>query len=134
MEERLTKKREDGLYDNSSGVCDEEACKLGKLEDIEQELGIDLITLFKAKSIYIATFSYWKWNLKDKQQCKKNDIGAIEEKRIVEKNNFCIDFINKEIVIIEFELIDDGDYETEIIRLKFKDYGKTWALTREELL
>lgn len=40
---RLTQKREDGFYDNSVGVCDEEACKLGQLEDIEEELGIDLI-------------------------------------------------------------------------------------------
>ena len=65
--------------------------KLGQLEDIEEELGIDLITLFKAlkNEPHIAlrrAIGYWQ--LKD--------------------------------------LAGDDDLRTQ-------DYGKTWALTKEEL-
>ena len=47
---RLTKKRQDGSYVCINGEfhnIGEHINKLGELEDIEQELGIDLITLFK---------------------------------------------------------------------------------------
>lgn len=106
-------------------------CKLGLFEDKEQDLGIDLIPLLNAESIYIAMFSYWRWNLKDKQQCKKEDIGAIEEKQIKKERNFYIDFINKEIVIIKCDA--DYNYDIRITKLKFEDYGKTWSVKREEL-
>jgi hypothetical protein len=105
--------------------------KLSKLEDREEEFNIDLIALLNANSVYIATFSYWRWNLKDKQQCKKEDIGAIEEKQIKKERNFYIDFINKEIVIIKCDA--DYDYDIRITKLKFEDYGKSWAFTRKEL-
>lgn len=77
--------------------------KLKLLEDIEEELGIDLITLFKAQmeGFYVKTvcgifpvlLSEWRFNL-----------------------------IKKEVHRIKFS---DHYY--------FKDYGKTWALTKEEL-
>lgn len=105
--------------------------KLAKLEDREQEFNIDLIALLNANTIYITTISYWRWNLKDKQQCKKEDIGAIEEKQIKKERNFYIDFINKEIVIIKCDA--DYDYDIRITKLKFEDYGKSWAFTRKEL-
>lgn len=108
--------------------------KLGQLEDIEQELGIDLVSLLNTKVIYIAKFSYWRWNIDSKQQCKKEDKGAQENKEIKEKKRFCVDFINKEIVVIETILAsDDFDYKTKITRFPFSEYGKTWAFTREEL-
>lgn len=137
MEERLTNSVVLGImnvFPKDYTLSKEELIyqKLSKLEDAEEEFNIDLIDLLNANTIYIAMFSYWRWNLKDKQQCQKDDIGAIEEKRIEEKHNFYINFANKEIVIIEFELIDD-DYETKITRLKFEDYGKSWAFTRKEL-
>ena len=131
-------------YDISRGnygrITDSEIYnKLGSLEDIEDELGIDLVALLNAKTIYIAEFHYWKWDIdcigcRIKRQCKKDDVGAVEEKRIYKKNMFCVDFINKEIVIIENRLVSDFDYETEITRFLFSEYGKTWALTKEELL
>ena len=48
---RLTKKKQDGSYVVINGEfynVGEHIDKLGQLEDIEKELGIDLITLFKA--------------------------------------------------------------------------------------
>lgn len=98
---RLTKKQKD-YYVSINGEfhnIGEHVNKLGQLEDIEEELGIDLITLFKAL---------------------KN--GFYAEHRYIQQCYICF--------------IDD---EWAIVNLKndewwlLKDYGKTWALTREEL-
>ena len=76
--------------------------KLGQLEDIEEELGIDLIILFKAlkNGIYIKP---WK------------EIKHTYEIRTASDN-------------IHLFLLDENDND-----YSFKDYGKTWALTKEEL-
>ena len=80
--------------------------KLGKLEDIEEELGIDLITLFKALQNGV-----WYKDYKDNDKIKFADD--------IEENMKCK------------ELIVPAKYT--IIGLKFRDYGETWALTKEEL-
>lgn len=76
--------------------------KLGQLEDIEEELGIDLITLFKAL---------------------KNGIWLKDE-----KDQFipyhCL--LRDDFILVLYEDI----YKKEYL---LKDYGKTWALTKEEL-
>lgn len=78
--------------------------KLGQLEDIETELGVDLITLFKALKNGIA--------IKDEPlqnypcSLNHNDIGWLL-------------FVRTDGVLGAYYL---------------KDYGKTWALTKEELL
>lgn len=76
--------------------------KLADLEEIEKELGIDLLTLFKA--------------LKD--GIYSRDYGYLLVEHFVlkhEKQLHC-----KPLRIVEY-------------RFALKDYGKTWALTREEL-
>ena len=73
--------------------------KLGQLEDIEEELGIDLKTFFRiysAKHFYLKGKDY-KWKIH--HRC----------------NNGIVVGTNK------------------LIYLPFKFYGKTWALTKEEL-
>ena len=86
--------------------------KLGTLEDIEEELGIDLITLFNI----------------DKQLNTKKEIWFKIEDEIEENFRFdsyyIIDLKHKAFVKIEYEPLD---------YLYFKDYGKSWALTKEEL-
>lgn len=80
--------------------------KLGQLEDIEEELGIDLkiIGNLIANGIYISTSLNIEY-LKGKHLC-------------FDKNEKCIfAFISPHPIV-----------------LYFKDYGKTWALTKEELL
>jgi hypothetical protein len=73
--------------------------KLYKLENIEDELGIDLITLFKA----INGFGFWSiYGFEKIEECRT-------------------DFVLKCFITEDFE------------EIYFKDYGKTWALTREEL-
>jgi len=101
---RLTKIRSDGQYlINEEVICngnrvDNALKKLGQLEDIEEELGIDLITLFKAlkKGFYSKDGEY---------------------------HHFSNLFFDSEEI---YDGYNNVDYY-------FKDYGKTWALTKEEL-
>lgn len=84
-------------------------CKLQDLEDIEEKLGIDLITLIKALNGL-----YYKIRLEDRKISKMK----VPMLRII-----------------------DGEYcwicpkwmTTTWMSVKVKDYGKTWALTEEEL-
>ena len=84
--------------------------KLRRLEDIEDELGIDLITLFKAV--------YGGFYYKDK------DCGCV-----FFNDNFDIHMGLGIVPFFSFTLINDDSYYYYF----FKDYGKTWALTKEEL-
>lgn len=80
--------------------------KLGQLEDIEEKLGIDLITLFKA--------------LKDGIYVKINkEIDFIRYVSIFKKRKWHL-YSSSTFW---------GKYDIGLI----KNYGKTWALTREEL-
>lgn len=76
--------------------------KLGQLEDIEEELGIDLITLFKAL---------------------KGGIWFIYHKPEYEKNPDLELNWGKWMLRIDYN-----------IAVNINDYGKTWALTKGELL
>ena len=84
--------------------------KLGQLEDIEEELGIDLITLFKAQkeNVWELVFDGYDENGKSIYKPRKN------------QHDIYIDLKQKALV---------GKW----IGYEFKDYGKTWALTKEEL-
>lgn len=54
---RLTEKRNFLYFDTDGYMVDDCSQKLGKIEDFEEEVGIDLITLFKAaqQGIWIKT-------------------------------------------------------------------------------
>ena len=84
--------------------------KLGQLEDIEEELDIELTTLFEI------------YNKLCKQKFVYVKIG--NEIRCEYSDYFVVDFKNKEIIGMEYEPIN---------YYSLKDHGKTWALTREEL-
>ena len=96
--------------------------RLKLLEDLEEEIGFDLITLFKA--------------LKDGFYIKYNDkiVHIFSDKHIT--INFWYKTIN---VFIPPKFFIDckkgADYLSETIDEEywFKDYGETWAITREEL-
>lgn len=96
-------------YESDKQLTITKLCKkFGQLEDIEEELGIDLITLFKAL---------------------KNGIYA--------KVYIPMSFGIKEIRFLDVEKTGLGLYKN-FIRTNYglyqlKDYGKTWALTKEEL-
>ena len=80
--------------------------KLGQLEDIEEELGIDLITLFRAL----------------KENIYYNDCGKIIKVVVLgispmRENKFALECY----------------YDFKNFRVDTRDYGKTFALTKEEL-
>lgn len=100
--------------------------KLGKLEDIEDELGFDLILLEKIcqSGVYcykraIKSFNFVNKKLDEIIHIQNSDIhvqffGVYNKKRIGVSILGSIDFCFHSLPI--------------------KDYGKTWALTKEELL
>ena len=93
-------------------------CKLQDLEDIEEELGIDLYTLFKI--------------LKRGQLiCKFRPMWDPKKTILVSRK---INSLYYDGCYYKLEIDEDGD-EGYIINYDpyIKDYGITWALTREEL-
>lgn len=114
-------------YQESENCNEEERLnKLGQLEDLEEELGIDLITLFKAlkegiyitKDGYLHTGNIEKFDDKEKYNCLVLNASY--------DNNYYLSDISHPYG--DSECGDIGCY------VKTKDYGKTWALTREELI
>ena len=99
---RLTINRKNNNYDYSTNEL-EIVRKLGQLEDIEEEIGIDLITLFKlinAKNVY----SYGHSS--------------------IVKNTGQVDIYDRTITIW------NGNCH-QVYQLS--EYGKSFALTKEEL-
>ena len=100
--ERLTEKSKYG-YRAKDGDYKFPTQKLGKLEDIEEELGIPLEALFKAL---------------------KDGIWGRDINRKMRVN-------------VYFDINDETWYIYNIVNLFFvhslKDYGVTWALTKEKL-
>ena len=98
--------------------------ELKKYKDIEDELGIDLITLFKA--------------LKQEILFVKTDLGI--KKTLKQENGSlgfkCLEIENNELVFHCAILYPNDITHKEWfsgIYLKLKDYGKAWALTKGEL-
>ena len=98
---RLTRLRNDGQFLRSNKNIDECINKLGQLEDIEEELGIDLIIFIRA---ILKLFVWVKYDYKIIQ------VGLC----LFESENEYYFWGHDKIYFI-------------------KDYGKTWALTKEEL-
>lgn len=87
--------------------------RLEKLEDLEKELGIDLLTLFKAlRQDYIYYKHHYGWD--DRYKINKEYIQGL---KYVDDNT---------------PVFWTDDYGEEHM-VYIKDYGKTWALTREVL-
>lgn len=96
-----------------SSICGKAALELIEYKKIEAELGIDLITLFKALSGKYAV---------------KEDDGSIS----VEWS--CPRFYAPTLFGHNFPTWISIRSKNEEKYLFLKDYGKTWALTKEELL
>lgn len=93
--------------------------KLCALENIEEELGIDLITLFKALKNGV-------WY--------KDFYGCIEYFKVGRHYFIDIDMFEKGINLMWVEECLEENNCACIALLYIKDYGKTWALRKEELL
>ena len=94
--------------------------KLGQLEDLEEELGIDLITLFKALKDGIWSRIFGEI---EKITSDENCHLVIDRNSNPEDDGFWI-----------LDYYDIRDSRGVSIHTWFiNDYGKTWALTKEEL-
>lgn len=107
--------------------------KLGQLEDIEEKHGIDLVTLFKA--------------LENGAWLRKGYMGTCYidgEPIFIEPQNLKLTLYPYYAECMEEENCSCGPFETALCLhdmnyedvaniAKVKDYGKTWALTKEEL-
>ena len=102
---RLTKKTDSGEL-TTIGMPKAVACywKLKKYEDFEEELGIDLTTLLKAQKLGFYII---------------NVFGEIEKVKLSE---WRFNLLKKEVHRVQWNK-----------HLSFSDYGKTWALKKEEL-
>lgn len=93
--------------------------KLSQLEDIEEEIGIDLVTLFTVSKVFCKS---------EIKKYTRDDYGIkIEEilfSQIVKRDLMAINLQNKTI-----QLGSSWSFKN----YKISDYGKTWALTKEEL-
>ena len=90
--------------ENSNACVD----KLGKLEDIEEELGCPLKIVFKALK---QMFVFHKDNVKTK-----------------------IELLGIHIISEELYLYGFVEDTTQAVCLSLKDYGKTWALDKSDLV
>lgn len=90
---------------------------LKEYHDIEEELGIDLITLFKAlkDGIYVKTYG-----------CGNSNFNKLI---ITKKKCPTLKLDYKTHTKLRFEQKFGQHFET----YELEDYGKTWALTKEEL-
>ena len=106
---RLTKKNDIGYFPAYERETKENyydfVHKLGVLEDLEEELGIDFITLSK---ILKQRFVY------------DNDLVKIE-------------LLGLHIKSDELYLYGFVEDTTHAVYLSLKEYGKTWVLTKEKL-
>lgn len=97
---RIYNDRTTKRYDYLKFINEEEANrKLLQLINIEKELGIDLITLFKTLKQGVREGNKSNWDL----------------------------------IMKFFEILENGNEISLQVKLNPKDYGKTWAFTKEEL-
>ena len=89
--------------------------KIGRIEDIEQELGIDLIVLYQAMKDGIWTDHYHNGQPYHMQMPLIH--SDYDSRREGSPIRVCLTYQK------------DGEWYD----LEFKDYGKTWALAKEEL-
>ena len=93
------------VYRNEVDIISKDLDLFEEYRKIEEELGVDLITLFTALEKGV-----WYKDYKDNDKIKFTDY--------IEENMKC-----KELIV---------PVKYTIIGLKFRDYGKTWALDKEE--
>ena len=120
------------FYKKDFEIIETELKKLEELKDIEEELGIDLITLFKALE---KGFYFKKTENEDDEETSEHEILFASPSKYTVVNFW---YNTIEIHIAPKFVIDcNKKIECEIPSIEdevwIEDYGKTWALTKEEL-
>ena len=105
---RLTKKNDIGYFPAYERETKENyydlVHKLGVLEDLEEEIGIDFITLFK----------------------------ILKQRFIYDKDQVKVELLGLHIKSDELYLYGFVEDTMHAVYLRLKDYGKTWVLDKEE--
>ena len=105
---RLTKKNNIGYFPAYERETKENyydlVHKLGVLEDLEEELGIDFITLSK----------------------------ILKQRFVYDKDQVKVELLGLHIKSDELYLYGFVEDTTHAVYLRLKDYGKTWTMTKEE--
>ncbi|MDY2736897.1 hypothetical protein [Intestinibacter sp.] len=91
--------------------------KLGQLENIEDELGIDLKVFHKLMDILYCN-----------EPGEPNSLYVKDKDMIIPVGILEIDYCKKKIIFYK-----DSSYNDDYI-YNFFQYGKTWALTEDELI
>ena len=89
--------------------------KLGQLEDLEEELGMELKVYHKLMNMLYCGKKY------------PNILYVKDKDTIIQVGILEIDYCKKKIIFYK-----DKSYNSDYVYC-FIQYGKTWALTREEL-
>ena len=110
---RLTEKRDGFYYDTDECIVSNCSQKLGPLEDIEEELGMELKVYHKLMSMLYCS--------------EPNIIYVKDKEKIVQVGILEIDYCKKKIIFYK-----DKSYNDDYV-YGFAQYGKTWALDKEEL-
>lgn len=112
---RLTYRTDNGEYTGMPNSIEIRTAleKLSKIEDIEEELGIDLIPLL---TVLTNGYVFWK------------DDGFIYKVKIDSITNCCLK-VNTWYYVDSNTI---GKRYGDEFTINFKDYGKTLALTKEE--
>ena len=105
---RLTKKNDIGYFPAYERETKENyydlVHKLGVLEDLEEELGIDFITLSK----------------------------ILKQRFVYDKDQVKVELLGLHIKSDELYLYGFVEDTMHAVYLRLKDYGKTWTMTKEE--
>ena len=106
---RLTKKNDIGYFPAYERETKENyydlVYKLGVLEDLEEEIGIDFITLSK----------------------------ILKQRFVYDKDQVKIELLGLHIKSDELYLYGFVEDTMHAVYLRLKDYGKTWTITKEKL-
>ena len=138
---RLTEKYDDGYYNGyyttgkmSSGIAyyDQEKFtnaaieKLGELEDIEEEFGLDLMQFSKVLFALNNGYVFVKTRKKEKHDGYSLlvETGAIEKRSIVRFDRYINGTRDWFIETLFYDEDSVGQYY-------IKDYGKTWGLEKD---
>lgn len=117
---RLTYRTDNGEYTGMLNSIEIRTAleKLSKIEDIEEELGIDLITLFKALKDGINVY------YEDEERYNFHNDLRIEYHKTL---GWGLVYIYGSCCRNDMPMMLDMDF------YELKGYGKTWELTKEEL-
>lgn len=110
--------------------------KLGQLEDIEEGIGVDLQTFLKVlknKKIYVSdsycTESGEDYGVYDYIEIEDVEYTEMSQEELM-KAEYFKDYANCWVFIFRCY---ESYCDSYTCLVKLKDYGKTWALTKEEL-